>query len=396
MAFAAWLRRDRKAAEGPAAMLAHAHAVPAEPTAPVPPAAPAAGEPPSADGDQAARLLGRWGSFSAVQRRMFGNLVDEISRASADMECETSALSGAFQELAIKAQAQSDRVGNLSRLAETVQVDGEELALDEITRLFRQTLGDIVGKIDFLSRHAVPVVHALDEVAASLQRVGDCIGQVDAINRQTKMLAINARIEAVRVGEAGQAFGVVASEIGELSRSTQALAETMRTQLAEVTASVHSSHETLLQVEGIDVGSSSAGRERLDRLVQALASRNSGLSQIVNAAADDGAEISRRICEVITGLQFQDRVGQRMEQVSDILTILAEAVSELQQESGDVCPRAAAGPSEADVAWLKQLMLRYRLSEMRAKFVEGVIEGRAVQAAPPVAQARDAGSIDLF
>lgn len=349
---------------------------------------PGAGEP--------AELLGRWTSFGAMQRRIVDNLAGEIGRASRDMETETSALAFAFQELAVKAQAQSERVGSLSRLAETVAVDGEELALGEITSLFHQTLGDIVAKIEFLSRHAVPVVHALDAVAGSLQRVTECIGQVDAINRQTKMLAINARIEAVRVGDAGQAFGVVASEIGELSRSTQQLAETMRTQLGEVAASIASSHQTLQQVETIDVGASSAAQGRLDRLVQALASRNSGLSEIVAAAADDSADISRRIGEVITGMQFQDRVSQRLQQVTDTMTVLGDAVAELQAESSRACPEAAAALSERDVAWLKRLLLRYRLSEMRAKFVEGVIEGRAAQAEPANMQPKDAGLIELF
>ena len=170
----------------------------------------------------------------------------------------------------------------------------------------------------------------------------------------------------------------------------------MRVQVGEVAASITSSHETLRKVEAIDVGGSAAAQQRLDRLVQALAGRNSGLSEIVGAAATDGADISRRICQVITGMQFQDRVAQRLQQVTDTLAILGDAVAELQGESAQACPGAAAAPSERDIDWLKQLMLRYRLSEMRTKFVAGVIEGRACEAEPSETGPRDAGSIDLF
>jgi methyl-accepting chemotaxis protein len=340
-----------------------------------------------------ADLLARWAAFGGVQRRIVDNLAGEITRASRDMEQETSALVGAFQALAVKAEAQSERVDRLSHLAETVEVEGEALALDQITALFDQALGDITAKVDFLSRHAVPVVHALDAVVGNLERITLCIGQVDAINRQTKMLAINARIEAVRVGDAGAAFGVVASEISELSRSTEALATTMRAQLAEVADSVAGSHQTLQQVEAIDVGTGAEARVRLGQLIQALAGRHAGMGEIVAEAAVDGADIARRISEVVTGMQFQDRVAQHLEQVTDTLRVLGDASAELQDDSA-----GAIGPGGArvdqDTAWLKHLIGRYRLSGMRAAFVSAVIEGRVPADGP--ADPEPGGLIELF
>jgi methyl-accepting chemotaxis protein len=53
-----------------------------------------------------------------------------------------------------------------------------------------------------------------------LDQVGGVAGDIDAITRQTRLLALNARIEAARVGEAGRSFAVVASEISGLSGRT--------------------------------------------------------------------------------------------------------------------------------------------------------------------------------
>lgn len=55
------------------------------------------------------------------------------------------------------------------------------------------------------------------------------IGLIEAITRQTRILALNARIEAQRAGEAGAAFGVVAQEIGEVSKNISTITTDLRT-----------------------------------------------------------------------------------------------------------------------------------------------------------------------
>lgn len=50
----------------------------------------------------------------------------------------------------------------------------------------------------------------LGELGRSLQRI-------DEINRTTRIISMNARIEAVRIGAAGRGFGVIAEEMDHLS-----------------------------------------------------------------------------------------------------------------------------------------------------------------------------------
>ncbi len=56
------------------------------------------------------------------------------------------------------------------------------------------------------------------ELSARLSKVaGSSIGEIASINREAKMLAINAMITAARAGEAGKAFAVVAEEFKRIS-----------------------------------------------------------------------------------------------------------------------------------------------------------------------------------
>jgi len=54
------------------------------------------------------------------------------------------------------------------------------------------------------------------------------IGRIEAVMKQTGMLAINARLEAARAGEAGRAFSVVAQELGALASSISGIGSELR------------------------------------------------------------------------------------------------------------------------------------------------------------------------
>ena len=60
------------------------------------------------------------------------------------------------------------------------------------------------------------------------------IGEIRDINTNTKLLSLNARIEAARAGLAGAAFGVVAQEMQDLSSKTAQAADSLANQTKHV------------------------------------------------------------------------------------------------------------------------------------------------------------------
>jgi hypothetical protein len=66
------------------------------------------------------------------------------------------------------------------------------------------------------------------------QSLNTAIGEIRDINTNTKLLSLNARIEAARAGVAGAAFGVVAQEMQGLSGKTAQAAESLANQTKRV------------------------------------------------------------------------------------------------------------------------------------------------------------------
>ncbi len=78
---------------------------------------------------------------------------------------------------------------------------------------------------------------SLDSITGLVVNLDDetqkAIGEINKINDQTQILSLNAAIEAARVGEAGRGFGVISGFMGDISRETAIVTDSMYTNTQE-------------------------------------------------------------------------------------------------------------------------------------------------------------------
>lgn len=72
------------------------------------------------------------------------------------------------------------------------------------------------------------------------------VDRIDRVMKQTGMLAINARLEAARAGEAGRAFSVVAQELGQLASSISTIGAELRSAISSNIASLRTAGSQML------------------------------------------------------------------------------------------------------------------------------------------------------
>ncbi len=211
------------------------------------------------------------------------------------------------------------------------------------------TLGEFVREVLSMSKQAVSMVRAIDRVIEDLSRLSHSVEGIDRITAKTNLLALNARIEAERAGEAGRSFGVVAGEVRELSRATSDLASGIKHEISSISEALKSGYATLAEVASMDMTRQIEAKDEVERTLALLKERDDFLTRSVHNSMDIAQAIESAVGKVVTDLQFEDRTHQRLERIAAALDVLAsEGVLRLAP-STLAEPVAAKGGQDDDV-----------------------------------------------
>lgn len=112
-----------------------------------------------------------------------------------------------------------DNAFNLRKVADTYQK-----GMQEIAAAIQETAAS-ASEITLSEQKLNEEISAISGLAAEIIKV---LEYIRSIADETKMLGLNAAIEAARAGDAGKGFGVVAAEIRKLSESSKETAGKIR------------------------------------------------------------------------------------------------------------------------------------------------------------------------
>ena len=336
-------------------------------------------------------LLGRWLELSELERRAFIAMARELVASSSVIEQSAVDLSQRFQNLAENAKSQMARVETVIAVAQSIKIDGQDFVLTDATQFIESILVKVIDTVLSVSKNAMRMVFALEEVAREVEDAEGCVAQLHNINRQTRYLALNAAIEAARGDANGGAFSVIAHEIQELAKQTDISANTVGDRITSVISSVRRSRAVLQEIATTDLSEHIIAKEKLDALLNGMIAQNTEFNAILTEAAGASAELSATIAPLVMGLQFQDRTAQQLMHVIEALGSLGEATELLQQATHDALP-GTFKPGEIDQTWLDRILEKQTLGTVRKRFF-----AQLVSDAPPVEEdTSSTGDIDLF
>ncbi|MEG3991021.1 methyl-accepting chemotaxis protein [Microcoleus sp. S28C3] len=91
-----------------------------------------------------------------------------------------------------------------------------------------------------LREKVVAIAAQIMKLSEQTTQIGSITGTVTDLANQTNMLALNASVEAVRAGEHGKGFGVVANEIRRLADQSKKSAEKINTIITDIQNAINS------------------------------------------------------------------------------------------------------------------------------------------------------------
>lgn len=196
-----------------------------------------------ASSDQALEVAGR---VAAVTRPLATEILDG---------CD-SALSSAGEATRVASDIDSGVRRLDAAVTETVA------RMDEIRSGAEATT---VGAVEALGRVRDRVTAGADEIqrlAQSVATMTSFVNSIRSIADQTKLLSLNARIEAAHAGDAGRGFAVVAEEVRRLAETAAEEADTVAKTIESLQAEAEGTRESVTAVTG-DVDALAGSLERL-------------------------------------------------------------------------------------------------------------------------------------
>lgn len=160
---------------------------------------------------------------------------------------------------------------------------------------------------------------------------------------QTSLVAVNAQIEAARLGNQGKGFHVIAGEIQQLSKRARVVSEEIS---IHVRMALTAGEVALLECSsaaGTGLGSLLAGRKRIAQMSQLIEDLHTFASKQVGKSKDSASRLECLSTSAMNHMQFEDIARQILERSRADLMNLRDVLQQpgTRPESSDSIHSAA-------------------------------------------------------
>ncbi|MDF1678277.1 MAG: PAS domain S-box protein [Legionellaceae bacterium] len=174
------------------------------------------------------------------------SIASNIIRVSHDISISMEQLNETASTQASSAVEQATAVTEIGSIVEEITQTSQQ-TLEKATtlgesaeRTFKEgergkkVIGDVLESMNALQGKMKQIADTILGLSDKTQQVGEITEAVSDIAKQSKMLALNASIEAAKAGESGKGFAVVADEVKDLAERSQTATENVQGILQDI------------------------------------------------------------------------------------------------------------------------------------------------------------------
>jgi methyl-accepting chemotaxis protein len=275
-----------------------------------------------------------WNMFAARYFEGGSILSGQLNDVSDDIEQSSNSVISGFLNLAENSGDQVNKIKDAAKSTATIHSGDEVLEMEDFLNSINIKLDEIVETIVWIVEQMVEVTYKIEDERKRSDRIIDFIEQINFIAKQTHLLSLNASIEAARAGDAGKSFAVVADEVAALANKTADFNDDIQSEMLAIQTGMADIHSSIKSVATKDMTPLLNYKKTITSLIASLLEQKTEVSTILDRAIEENSEISMRIFALVQDFQFQDRVKQRLEQVSSALLVMKDNIEVIAEEEG--------------------------------------------------------------
>jgi methyl-accepting chemotaxis protein len=276
-----------------------------------------------AEGDLTAQIHAEFSASYATVKTNFNDalatlreLIGSVSESTASIRTGSGEIAQASEDLARRTEANAASLEETS--AAVTQMDQRLKATAEAANRTVERADGAISTVSGGRAIADEAVQAMGRVSESAKGIDAVIEGLDKIAFQTRVLAMNAAVEAGRAGEAGRGFAVVADLVSALAMRAEEEAGRARDQLTATQTDI---------VAAVDMV------QKVDSALAAISGDVGEVHELLGRMATDNQAQSTAITQISTAIGTMDQSTQQnaamVEQTSAAARNLSSEVTTL-------------------------------------------------------------------
>lgn len=178
-------------------------------------------------------------------------------------------------------QSMKLKIETMIRSMETIFSNAHDM--DMSAKHGERNITELINTVNSFNQdfdHLTSTIHHVQTYSNSISQL---VGLIQGIADQTKLLSLNASIEAARAGDAGKGFAVVANEVGKLAEQSSSAAEQITESISNmdtITTTATKEFEQMLSKTKTTLNKSSEAKQSIDEMMQEILDVNTELERV--------------------------------------------------------------------------------------------------------------------
>ncbi|MGM0502348.1 MAG: methyl-accepting chemotaxis protein [Bacillota bacterium] len=254
--------------------------------------------------------------------RELNNIIREVRSTVINVSSASDKLSNENNNLSKRTQDVASSLEEISATVQQISASMEDIAShsNKVNELSGDNM-EAIKKGSEIIDETKEEIEAMDNLSS---KISEIIVIINDIAAQTKLLSMNAAIEAAKADQNGEGFAVVATEVGELADQTSNSAKEINSLIQNIITGINESTE---QIKVVD--------EMFDQIVENSSQVYRGIDQISSSTEEQSSAVEQMqeaLEELNLSTQKNTQLVEDIAQSSENLNQDAEKMDELVNE----------------------------------------------------------------